>query len=255
MSLIDHLSAPAPRLILRLVKFASLLEKINITNGRDKSICEIGPGLGDAASLAADRLSPATVDLYELSAEAREILKQRFSSDSKINVHTDFTAGNEQYDVTLCFEVLEHIDNDSVFMEEIFKLVKDGGVFCGSVPCYMSKWQAVDELAGHYRRYEVEELRDKLKKAGFKNIEIHTYGFPLINLLYPWRQYYYSKLLNKRSNHDKDLATSKSGISRGLALSFNKKFVYFVVTAFSLFQSIPGLTRLGDGFVFICKKP
>ena len=254
MSLIDHLTAPAPRLILRLVKFASLLKGFDKSTETITTICEIGPGLGDAASLAASKLSPASIDLYESSDDARDILSRRFSNNTNIDVHKDFASAKKQYDVALCFEVLEHIENDLVFMEQINKTIKNGGVFCGSVPCYMSKWQAVDELAGHYRRYEADELRHKLEKAGFTDIEIHTYGFPLINILYPWRQYYYSKLLSKRKDHDKDLATAKSGISRGLALSFNKKFVYTVVTAFSWFQSIPGLTKLGDGFVFACKK-
>jgi len=255
MSLIDHLTAPAPRLILRLVKFASLLKSIDKSANRVTTICEIGPGLGDAASLAANKLSPAVIDLYESSDDARDILLRRFSNNNDIDVHKDFVSANKHYDVALCFEVLEHIENDLVFMEQINKTLENGGTFCGSVPCYMSKWQAVDELAGHYRRYEADELRLKLERAGFSDIQIHTYGFPLINILYPWRQYYYSKLLSKRSDHDKDLATAKSGISRGLALSFNKKFVYNVVTAFSWLQSIPGLTKLGDGFVFVCKKP
>ena len=185
MSLIDHLTAPAPRLILRLVKFASLLKSIDKSANRVTTICEIGPGLGDAASLAANKLSPAVIDLYESSDDARDILLRRFSNNNDIDVHKDFVSANKHYDVALCFEVLEHIENDLVFMEQINKTLENGGTFCGSVPCYMSKWQAVDELAGHYRRYEADELRLKLEKAGFSDIQIHTYGFPLINILYP----------------------------------------------------------------------
>ena len=182
MSLIDHLTAPAPRLILRLVKFASLLKSIDKSANRVTTICEIGPGLGDAASLAANKLSPAVIDLYESSDDARDILLRRFSNNNDIDVHKDFVSANKHYDVALCFEVLEHIENDLVFMEQINKTLENGGTFCGSVPCYMSKWQAVDELAGHYRRYEADELRLKLEKAGFSDIQIHTYGFPLINI-------------------------------------------------------------------------
>ena len=186
MSLIDHLTAPAPRLILRLVKFASLLKSIDKSANRVTTICEIGPGLGDAASLAANKLSPAVIDLYESSDDARDILLRRFSNNNDIDVHKDFVSANKHYDVALCFEVLEHIENDLVFMEQINKTLENGGTFCGSVPCYMSKWQAVDELAGHYRRYEADELRLKLEKAGFSDIQIPvSYTHLTLPTIYP----------------------------------------------------------------------
>ena len=225
MPLIDHLSAPAPRLILRLTAFSKILTKIRSQKSDISRICEIGAGLGDAARLTSENFSTSSFDLFESSEDAREILSKRFAGDTTFAVHNDFMSTDERYDLALCFEVLEHIEDDKSFMNSIHNILDKDGVFCGSVPCYMSKWQAGDEYVGHFRRYEKDELHEKLKEAGFENIEITYYGFPLINLLYPWRNYYYSKQLKKRIDHDMEAATHKSGISRGLVMTFNKKFV------------------------------
>jgi hypothetical protein len=51
-----------------------------------------------------------------------------------------------------------------------------------SVPAHMSKFGIKDEMIGHYRRYERNELYDLMKNHGFKNINILCYGFPLLNI-------------------------------------------------------------------------
>lgn len=253
--MIKHITAPAPRMLLRLFVLEKLFDQHTPTGSSLSKVCEIGPGLGDASSLALERYNIKRFDLYESAEAARELLAIRFKPNSKVQLHGEFEVRPQQYDMTLCFEVVEHIDEDTEFLSGIFDSTAAGGRFYGSVPAYMKKWQTVDELAGHFRRYEHDELKAKLEEAGFTNVELYAYGFPLINLLFPWREYHYRKLLKKRTNNDMDVATAKSGISRGLAMTYNKYFVYSVVRFFSIFQLLPGLSKYGDGFIFTCRKP
>jgi len=253
--MIKHITAPAPRMLLRLFVLEKLFSNDTKKGAPPLNVCEIGPGLGDASSLALERCKIANLDIYESAAPAKELLKARFKSTPEVHLHGEFTAQESRYDLTLCFEVIEHINKDEKFITDIFNSTSANGKFYGSVPAYMKKWQTVDELAGHFRRYEYRELKTKLEKAGFVDVKLFCYGFPLINLLYPWREYHYKRLLNKRTNHDMSAATAKSGISRGLAMSYNKKFVYTVVKIFSYLQLLPGVSKLGDGFVFSCRKP
>ena len=253
--MINHITAPAPRMLLRLFVLEKLFGKHAPAGTSLSKVCEIGPGLGDASSLTLERYNIERFDLYESAEAARELLATRFNLNAHVHLHGEFDVQPLQYDMTLCFEVVEHIDEDSKFMRGIFDSTAHGGRFYGSVPAYMKKWQTVDELAGHFRRYEHDELKTKLEEAGFVDVELFAYGFPLINLLFPWREHHYKKLLNKRTNHDMGEATAKSGISRGLAMSYNKRFVYSVVKLFSVFQLLPGLSKFGDGFVFSCRKP
>ena len=251
----EHISAPAPRMLLRLIQLRSMLNKLKLERTHQAAFCEIGAGLGDATSLALDLFSMEEAHIYEDSIAARASLEERFRSESKISIHESFSCDEETFDMLMCFEVIEHIEKDQQFINSIGRSMKSGGRFFGSVPAYMNKWQDVDELAGHFRRYEREELAHKLSSAGFTDVKIDCYGFPLINMLYPLRKMYYGGLLKKRQDDSKEAATAKSGISRGLAQRFNTTLVWNVVKIFSLFQSLPVLRELGDGFVFSCRKP
>ena len=249
-----HISAPAPRMLLRLIQVCSVLDQLELTGSHQTIFCEVGAGLGDATSLALDLFSIKEAHIYEGSSEARDILQRRFMTESKISIHNHFSCDYEKFDMLMCFEVIEHIEEDQQFLNSINRSIKSGGRLIGSVPAYMDKWQDVDVLAGHFRRYERDELTQKLELAGFYDIQIDTYGFPLINILYPLRKIYYGRLLKKRKNSNKQMATAKSGTSRGLARCFNTTLVWNIVRFFSLFQSLPLLNRLGDGFIFSCRK-
>lgn len=256
--MLDHITAPAPRMILRLLVLRKILSELRQDLKSPDAIAEIGAGLGDAMSLVRSCMTPKAIDIFEESEKAIKVLKNRFSNYgencSEVLVKTAFTPAEKAYQLVFCFEVIEHIEDDHAFIQMITNSLDTGGYFVGSVPAYMSKWQDVDVLAGHYRRYEKQELIEKLKACGLSNVVIHTYGFPLINLLYPLRKIYYSSLLKNSKSLSKQEATAKSGVSRGLAMRFNKPLVYAVVRFFSIFQSLPYLSSYGDGFVFTCQK-
>jgi len=239
---------------LRLQQFSKALAREKLLATPGLKLCEIGPGMGDATSLVLDDLKVASADLYESSVDSIGLLQSRFGKTSGVEVHGQFESTPAEYDLILAFEVLEHIEDDVGFMEKIAESINEKGVFIGSVPAYMKKWQTGDEWAGHFRRYEKDELLEKLHGVGFKDVEISTYGFPLTNLLYPLRQLYYGLSMNKERVESKQTATEKSGVSREFVGFFHSGLVYWVVRFFALFQAIPVFRNFGDGFLFVCKK-
>jgi hypothetical protein len=52
-----------------------------------------------------------------------------------------------------------------------------------SVPAHQSRFSVVDELVGHFRRYEREQLRARFAEAGFEVEVLWCYGYPLANVL------------------------------------------------------------------------
>lgn len=79
------------------------------------------------------------------------------------------------------FDVLEHIADESLFLEEINRLLVPGGRFYLTVPAFKGLWSADDEYAGHYRRYTKESLSRSLVRAGFR-VERMTYIFSILPL-------------------------------------------------------------------------
>jgi SAM-dependent methyltransferase len=100
----------------------------------------------------------------------------------------DFFAVEENFDLIVAFEVLEHFQDDGACLRKWFEFLNPRGTLLFSVPAHLRQWTINDTRAGHARRYEKTELADKLKRAGFQVLIFWCYGFPILNWTYPFSQ-------------------------------------------------------------------
>jgi 2-polyprenyl-3-methyl-5-hydroxy-6-metoxy-1,4-benzoquinol methylase len=77
------------------------------------------------------------------------------------------------------FDVLEHIENDAKFLTNLHHHLKNNGHIYITVPSFGFLWSDADDLAGHFRRYTLNELNSCLQKSGFKIIYA-SYFFSLL---------------------------------------------------------------------------
>lgn len=77
------------------------------------------------------------------------------------------------------FDVLEHIQDDDIFLKELNDYLEIGGKLFITVPSYQFLWADIDKESGHYRRYTRSDLKNKLKKANFE-VLYQTYFFALL---------------------------------------------------------------------------
>ena len=88
-------------------------------------------------------------------------------------------------DAIVARNVLEHITDDLKAMEQIFRLLKPGGVAVIEVPAMPQLYDVFDKLMGHKRRYIIKELIEKLESVGFFIERRNHMGFlifPLVRL-------------------------------------------------------------------------
>ena len=78
---------------------------------------------------------------------------------------TDVT--DRGFDAAVMLNVLEHIDDDTAMVKEIFDRLVPGGVFCVWVPAFAGLYGEFDRLIGHCRRYRKRDLERLLISAGF----------------------------------------------------------------------------------------
>lgn len=98
------------------------------------------------------------------------------------------------------FDVVEHIEDDYSFLNNINKYMKDDGYIYITVPAFNVLWSNEDKDAGHFKRYSTTELNELLKKCGFSIIQ-STYIFSILPLPVFLFRSLPSKLgLNKKSN-------------------------------------------------------
>ena len=80
---------------------------------------------------------------------------------------------NENADLIFSSNVLEHIDDDiSILIDLKEKLNPDGKIFL-YLPAKKILWSKMDDVVGHYRRYEKKDLKKKCDIVGLKIQSLH----------------------------------------------------------------------------------
>ena len=77
-----------------------------------------------------------------------------------------FTSDN--FDLVVCLDVLEHIEEDYLATKEIHRILKPSGKFLFSVPEDPKLWSEHDVAVNHVRRYTKESLSNLVINAELK---------------------------------------------------------------------------------------
>lgn len=146
--------------------FISFIEKEKYS--RD-NVLEFGAGTGTLAAIFRDKFGISPICI-ELAPELREKLVSRgfvcFSDMNKYDRLTSFIYTSN---------VLEHIEDDSGAIAELFEKLEPGGGLGIYVPALPMLFSDLDRKVGHFRRYKKIELLKKVKDAGFQ-VELCNYN-------------------------------------------------------------------------------
>lgn len=77
------------------------------------------------------------------------------------------------------FDVLEHIENDAEFLQNLYDHMPAGGKLYCAVPAYQWMWSTEDVAASHCRRYSIPQLKQLLSRVGFETLYA-TYYFQML---------------------------------------------------------------------------
>lgn len=145
-----------------------------------RRVLEAGSGIGNLTESFLDCQRLACVDLDPFYVER---LRQRFGHLSNLSFH-ELDLGElddcsdlrqARLDTVVCINVLEHIEDDANVLKNFFQLLRPGGHALVLVPADPRLYTGVDKALGHFRRYTVQELAAKMRRAGFEVVE--TKGF------------------------------------------------------------------------------
>jgi len=118
---------------------------------------------------------------YDLGDKSRTLLKQNLSRyGERLQVLDALSdAPSNSFDYLFAFEVLEHIQDDLAALSDWTSHLVPGGTILLSVPAHARKFCKSDEIVGHVRRYERVEMQRLLISAGYEDIRLINYGYPL----------------------------------------------------------------------------
>lgn len=129
------------------------------------------------------------------------------------------------FNLVTAIDVLEHIEDDLATLGEIKRVLKNGGLAILLVPAHPKLWSTRDINLHHIRRYQVGELEEKCKLAGFKLLSSKNVDFALYFL------FYLICLLASKKNNTPQLKMD-------IATASSNKFMNEIIFAYESMENI-----------------
>ena len=154
---------------------------------------------------------------------------------------------DNSFDGIVCGEVLEHIQDDTKVILEFFRVLRPGGICVVTVPAKPDKWDIVDDISGHKRRYTRKELEIKFRQAGFKIVKNIYWGFPLNNI---WHSYIFLPFIVGTLKNGFNTSISSTLVARIIKQRMVQKVGSLVFTLDEIFD----WTGLGNFLLLVATK-
>jgi len=151
------------------------------------SILEIGSGVGNISQYFIHDKS--YIYLSDIRENYRDIIKDKFGLDNSRVIDIDIIHPNfrdvykdllGKFDSVFCLNVIEHIKDDHLAVENMMKLLKPGGKLTVLVPAFQCLYNGIDSTLEHYRRYSKRALLNVMSEHG---LVIKSFYFNSIGIL------------------------------------------------------------------------
>lgn len=151
-------------------------------------LLDAGCGFGQYDRFILNRFNNVKVDSVDVKKDYIRNNEHYFSEEVRRGRVRFYPAdllqfkSDQSFDMAICIDVLEHIQEDVRVMKNISTHLKQGGYFLMHSPSHYSEEDGDEEdsFVGEHARpgYSKEEISEKLKKAGLEPETVHyTYGF------------------------------------------------------------------------------
>ena len=195
-----------------------------------KQVVDFGAGIGTLSLIFREYFSIEPL-CVESDKKNKDYLLQR-----EFKYFDSLQTISGSVDLIFSSNVLEHIEDDISVLKEMSNKLSINGKIYLYLPAKMILWTSLDEEVGHYRRYEINELKSKCQKVGLKIEKLHyadSLGF-------------FASLAMKIFGYNKD-----GGIGSVSSLKFYDKWLFPI----SKFLDTIGLKYLfGKNVILIATK-
>jgi SAM-dependent methyltransferase len=133
----------------------------------------------------------------DISPKAVEYCREQGRSQLCLADGAGMPFADSSFDLVTALDLLEHLEDESAGLREIWRVLKYGGRAVLFVPAYGFLWSDFDLYSGHHRRYTRSQLVERVEEAGLELAKVsyfNTVLFPLVwgvrtakNLVGRWR--------------------------------------------------------------------
>ena len=145
-----------------------------------EKMLELGVGTGYVLTGIHDEIPGLRLvgsDLYE---EGLVFARQRLPDVEFARLDARALPYHDEFDVVGAFDVLEHVEDDSLILENVWQALRPGGGTILLVPQHPRLWSEADVMANHVRRYVRRDLVAKVRAAGFDPVRVTSFVTTLL---------------------------------------------------------------------------
>jgi len=157
----------------------------NIKDYIGSRVLEVGCAIGNITQFLLNCELLVSIDIEEFYID---YVKSRFKDHLNFKA-LQFDIANERtvrelkshyLDTVICINVLEHVENDTLALINMYNILQPRGKLILLVPAFSFLYGSMDRTDGHYRRYNCCDLLKKLKNSRFiisKSFYFNFLGF------------------------------------------------------------------------------
>ena len=192
--IIDHVESYDPVFFAQLAKLEAknfwfrsrnrlIIWAIKKYFSRLDNFLEIGCGTGYVLSGIEGSFPHLKLLGSEIFTQGLEFASQRLSHTQLFQMDALSVPFKSEFDGIGLFDVLEHIQPDYLALEQIYQALNPEGNLILTVPQHPWLWSQADDHACHVRRYQSQELKNKVQQAGFKIVKMTSFVSFLLPLM------------------------------------------------------------------------
>ena len=127
--------------------------------------------IGAATGRSTEVLSKlGTVTSLEFDKDCCDFTKSKLGINMINGSITKLPFDSNSFDVVCAFDVIEHVEDQSLAVKEMKRVCKLNGIIYVTVPAFMFLWSHHDEVNQHFRRYTSRTLEDVFKTYKLKKL-------------------------------------------------------------------------------------
>lgn len=160
-------------------------------------ILEIGCGIGSFTKILSTYGRVTAIDIDQNLVDATIKNKTNASCGLGDIEKGKYFFKTQLFDVIVCINVLEHIQNDDKALVNMKNLLREGGFLILLIPIHKFLYGEIDKNIGHYRRYDPANLTKYIKDEGFNIVSSRK-----LNLLGAIGWFFSGKILRNKQITD-----------------------------------------------------
>jgi SAM-dependent methyltransferase len=150
-------------------------------------VLDVGVGSGSNLRMLAEMKFPHVIGL-DPNPDVVQICQDKGFASVQQGTICSMPFSSESFDFVLATDIIEHVQDDVVALQEICRVLRPGGYVLITVPAFQSLWGLQDDVALHYRRYRLGTLLERVAGAQLAIVRSYYFNYLLFAPIWTARQ-------------------------------------------------------------------